>query len=161
MSRKAKTDSPFPEIQHAKKRAFLTAYSHTASTVRAAEAAKCDRSSHHDWLKSDATYAAAFELAKVLSVECLEAEAARRAREGFDEGVWHQGVQVGTQRRYSDTLLIFLLKGAAPHKYRDNVRTELSGPEGKAIQVDSTLGAADAVLAALDRVAERLEEDST
>jgi hypothetical protein len=33
-------------------------------------------------------------------------------------------------REYSDTLLIFLLKGARPQKYRDNVRQEVSGPNG-------------------------------
>ena len=31
---------------------------------------------------------------------------------------------------YSDTLLIFLLKGVRPQKYRDNVRQEISGPDG-------------------------------
>jgi hypothetical protein len=31
---------------------------------------------------------------------------------------------------FSDTLLIFLLKGARLHKYRDNLRQELAGADG-------------------------------
>ena len=33
----------------------------------------------------------------------------------------YQGSQVGTVRRYSDTLLIFLLKGRRPEKFKDRV----------------------------------------
>jgi hypothetical protein len=37
---------------------------------------------------------------------------------------------VGVVQEYSDTLLIFLLKGARPQKYRDNVRQEVTGSNG-------------------------------
>ena len=64
---------------------------------------------------------------KRIGAEALEDEATRRAAEGVDEPVFHQGAQVGTIRKYSDTLAIFLLKGAMPEKYRDNAKLELSG----------------------------------
>ena len=47
---------------------------------------------------------------------CLEDEARRRAVDGVDEPVFQQGKQVGTIRKHSDTLLIFLLKGIRPQE---------------------------------------------
>lgn len=150
---KADAQNPFGEIRHAKRRAFLRAYSRTHSLVRASEAAKCDRDMHYHWLKTIPEYPEQFETAKAMAGDFLEAEAIRRATEGVEEAVWHQGVQVGTQRRYSDTLLIFTLKGANPQKYRENVRTEISGPDGKPVQIEG--GASEAILAALERIAAR------
>ena len=50
--------------------------------------------------------------------------------EGWEEPVgWYKGEAGGTVRRFSDTLLIFLLKGAAPEKYRE--RLEVRGALGK------------------------------
>ena len=34
--------------------------------------------------------------------------------------MYHRGKAIGAIREFSDTLLIFLLKGAKPSKYRDN-----------------------------------------
>ena len=44
-----------------------------------------------------------------------------RAVKGWDEPVWHQGVQVGVQRRFSDRLLELLLKGDDPGRYNPQV----------------------------------------
>ena len=44
------------------------------------------------------------------AAESLENEARRRAIEGVVDDVWYQGEKVGKQRRFSDVLLIFLLK---------------------------------------------------
>jgi hypothetical protein len=35
--------------------------------------------------------------------------------------VFYQGIQTATVRKYSDTLLIFLLKGRKPERYRERV----------------------------------------
>ena len=43
------------------------------------------------------------------------------------KAVYHMGEVVGTEREYSDTLLIFLLKGAMPEKYHENVKLEHDG----------------------------------
>lgn len=59
--------------------------------------------------------------------DILEAEARRRAFEGWDEAVFGslgtgQGSgQVGVVRKYDTTLLIFLLKGGRPEKYMDRL----------------------------------------
>ncbi len=110
---------------HPKKRAFLAAYRETGNVRLACTAAQIGRSSHYRWL-DDSDYAEQFEQAKKDAVDVLEAEARRRAVEGWEEPVgWYKGQAGGTVRRYSDTLLIFLLKGAAPQKYRE--RMEVSG----------------------------------
>ena len=57
------------------------------------------------------------------AVDALEDEAVRRAYEGVERAVTVAG-QREIIREYSDTLLIFLLKGARPERYRDNLRLE-------------------------------------
>ena len=52
-------------------------------------------------------------------VDALELEARRRASEGWEEPVFYEGRQVATVRKYSDTLLIFLLKGRRPDVFKD------------------------------------------
>lgn len=110
-----------------KKAAFLAAYAETATVTHAARAAQVDRVQHYRWLASDDGYRAAFEIAAEEAVEKLEREAMRRAAEGVDEPVFHKGEVVGYVRKYSDTLLIFLLKAARPDKYRDNLHLDLTG----------------------------------
>jgi hypothetical protein len=50
-------------------------------------------------------------------VEALEREAWRRAVEGYDYPVTYGGEITDTYHKYSDTLLIFLLKANCPEKY--------------------------------------------
>lgn len=60
------------------------------------------------------------------SVDVLEEEARRRAVIGVEEPVFHRGEICGHVQKYSDTLLIFLLKGMRPKKYRDNWNGQLA-----------------------------------
>jgi hypothetical protein len=118
-------------IQLQKKQAFLDAYSQCGNITEAAKLAKIDRTTHYDWLTRDPEYPERFKNAENQAIDSLEKEAWRRAVEGVEEPVgWHQGVAGGTVRRYSDTLLIFLLKGARPERYRENIRQEITGPNG-------------------------------
>ena len=115
---------------HAKRAAFLAAYRETGNIKLACEAAQIGRSSHYRWRESDPDYAEEFERAKKDAVDVLEAEARRRAVEGWEEPVgWYKGQAGGTVRRFSDTLLIFLLKGLRPDVYRE--RVEVSGTLSK------------------------------
>jgi len=110
----------------AKKAAFLAAYRENGNIRLACEAGQIGRSSHYRWMERYPDYVKEFEQAKADAVDVLEAEARRRAVDGWKEPVgWYRGQAGGTVRRYSDTLLIFLLKGAAPQKYRE--RMEVSG----------------------------------
>jgi hypothetical protein len=113
-----------------KQRAFLAAYAKIGNISRAAAAAEVSRSLHYRWLE-DEGYRAEFDNAHDEACDSLEAEARRRAEEGVDEPVFYKGEVCGTVRRYSDTLMIFLLKGAMPEKYKD--RGELQVKKGTGI----------------------------
>jgi len=101
-----------------KRKAFLAAFAEVGTITRAAEIAKVTRQAHYLWMK-DPEYAEAFAQAEQQACDRLEQEARRRAVEGVEEPVFHRGKQCGVVRKYSDTLLIFLLKGAMPEKYKD------------------------------------------
>lgn len=130
--------------------AFLAALAATCSVTRACEAAGMGRRTAYEWRESDPEFAARWEKAKRIGAEALEDECVRRAREGVDEPVFYQGDECGTVRKYSDTLAIFLLKGAMPEKYRENSRMELTGANGGPVQISDTERAAKiaAILAA-------------
>jgi hypothetical protein len=70
-------------------------------------------------------YAAEFADAHEHACDSLEVEARWRATDGVDEPVFYKGEVCGTVRRYSDTQLIFLLKGAMPEKYKDRVEDRI------------------------------------
>ncbi len=109
-------------IKHPKKRAFLAAYSETGNISRSAEIAHIERATHYNWLKADQQYVDAFQQAHEKAIDTLESEARRRAVEGVEKPVYQGGRKVGVVREYSDVLLIFLMKGANPGKYRENVK---------------------------------------
>ncbi len=58
------------------------------------------------------------------AVETLEAEARRRALEGVEENVYYQGAVIGRTRKYSDTMLMFLLRAYRPDIYRERRETD-------------------------------------
>lgn len=107
---------------YTKKQAFLEAYAELGTVTHAAKAAGIGRQTHYDWLESDEEYAEAFRTSEEAVGDKLEAEAIRRATEGVERAVYHRGEVVGYERNYSDTLLIFLLKGHKPEKYQDRAR---------------------------------------
>lgn len=121
--------------------AFLGAFSECGVIGRAAEIAGCARKTHYRWLLDDPTYPPRFEDARDQACDRLEMEARRRAVEGVMEPVFGSGgkgqgtVRVGDIRRFSDTLLIFLMKGAMPEKYRERQSVEHSGQLVHAIKV--------------------------
>ena len=140
----------FGKIRHPKKRAFLAAVANTANVLRAAEIAGMDRDNHYLWLKKDPAYAAAFEIAWQRGTDALEAEAVRRAYEGVTKPIFHAGKRAidvvqnpdgslkrdesgkpigipAAVREYSDTLLIFLLKGRNPAVFSDRTALEHRG----------------------------------
>ena len=123
------------KIPHPKKAAFLAALAEVGNITQAAEIAGLDRKTHYIWMKNDPDYPALYEEAMEQAADRLEQEARRRAVEGVEEPVFYQGKQVGTIRKYSDTLLIFLLKGARPEKYAERYDQRISGPGGGPVEV--------------------------
>lgn len=132
--------------QQRKKKAFLTAFGQTGTVTAAAQLAGIDRKMHYTWLlqDEDGSYHKAFAEAEDIATERMEQEAIRRAVQGVPEPVFYQGQQVGYVQRYSDTLLMFMLKGQRPDKFRDNVRQEISGPNGGPVDMGFKIKIEDA-----------------
>jgi uncharacterized protein YbjQ (UPF0145 family) len=110
----------------AKQRAFLAVYSEAGNISQAAELANVNRCMHYTWMEKSEVYREAFEEAMEKAADRLEQEARRRAVNGVSEPVFYKGEQCGTIQRYSDTLLIFLLKGVRPEKYRERFGHEIT-----------------------------------
>ena len=130
--------------------AFLEALASGLSVSGACKAAQVPRQTAYDWRNADEAFAAAWDEAIGHGTEALEDEARRRAVEGVvrEHTHYHQGMRVGTdiETKYSDTLLIFLLKARNPEKYRDNSKVELSGDPNRPLIVERVLfGANDTV----------------
>lgn len=110
-----------------KQGAFLAALEQTGNVTRAAEHVGVDRRLFYRLREKDPTFAEAWQRALLIGIEALEDEARRRAFEGYNKPVFQQGAQVGTIREFSDTLAIFLLKGAKPDVYRERQDVNVSG----------------------------------
>lgn len=107
-----------------KKKAFLAAFRETGNVRLACLAAEVGRSTIYRWLE-EPEYREAFDLAKEDAADILEAEAKRRAVEGVEEPVgWYKGEAGGVVRKYSDSLMIFLLKGLRPDVYRERIQVQ-------------------------------------
>jgi hypothetical protein len=148
-----------------KARAFLAAFRVTASITRAAEAAGIERDLHYRWLKDSKGYAAAFERAREEAGQTLEDEAVRRAHQGiFTPNIWKgqfayaesdyiPDPETSSKKlklyklkedakplgvvNYSDQLLMFILKGLKPDKYRE--RGLFEGKRGEPLAIAGTL----------------------
>ena len=99
---------------------MLVALAETGNVTEAALAAKIDRCTHYKWLNADPAYVESAAEAMEQAADHLETEARRRAVDGVSEPLMYQGIKVGHVLKYSDTLLIFLLKAVRPEKYRDH-----------------------------------------
>jgi hypothetical protein len=113
-----------------RQKAFLAAYEQVGSIARAAEAAKIGRTTHWAWMRTDPEYPKKFAAAQTVASEVLIDEATRRAVDGVEEPVgFYKGKAGGTVKRYSDILLMFLIKAKRP-EYRDSSRLHLGFDAG-------------------------------
>jgi hypothetical protein len=132
VSKPNESEEPVLSGRHRKKTlnrvpVFLEAYRTTASVASAARIAGLRRESHYDRLANDPAYQKAFARAKEELSDTIEGELFRRAIRGEKEPVFYRGKKVATVTRRSDSLLMFIAKGAMPNKYRENVTTEHTG----------------------------------
>lgn len=111
-----------------KQKAFLEKFEECCSISKASRYSKIPRRTVYQWEMDDPEFKREFDRSRKIVIATLEDEAARRAYEGNMRPVFQGGKKVGNIREYSDTLLIFLLKGLAPEKYRE--RFEHTGKGG-------------------------------
>lgn len=110
---------------------FLGDFRLCGNVLRSAAAAGIDRRTVYGWLGDDAKFKALHDEALQDALDRLEEEARRRAIDGWMEPVVSGGTLVTHVRKYSDTLLIVLLKGKRPDTFRE--RHEITGKNGAAL----------------------------
>ena len=93
-----------------------------------AEAAGTSRRNAYKARYSSEAFAAKWDEAIASATDKLELEARRRAYSGVDEPVYYKGQLIDTIKKYSDNLLITLLKAHRPEKFRE--RFEHTGADG-------------------------------
>lgn len=141
-------------VQATKKSEFLRQYAQSGIMSTCCDAVGIDQSTVYRWRDADPVFATLLVWASEHAIDLLEDEARRRAVKGVPKGVYHQGELVATEQQYSDTLLIFLLKGARPSKYRENIRVEIDVRK-VAEEVAARAGGgatAEAILAEAERI---------
>lgn len=105
------------------------------STVRdAAKLIGINPKTAYRWREADKAFATAWAEAYEIGGWTLEAEAQRRAVDGTEKPVFYNGKECGRVREYSDTLLIFLMKGRDPARWCDRVRAARIQAEAEAKQ---------------------------
>jgi hypothetical protein len=137
---------------------FLQSVALTGNIGTSAKVAAVDRKTIYNRRNRDPEFAAA--LADALEDACdeMEMEARRRGKDGVNEPVIHQGQVMGawvmpdgtvvakdtpgarlvplTIKRYSDVLLIFMLKAHRPEKFRERYEHKHTGTApGGAVEV--------------------------
>jgi hypothetical protein len=96
-------------IRTAENRAnFLEAVRSSGNVTQACDAVGLARTAVYAWRDEDPSFADDWEAALTLGIEAMEDEARRRAFAG------------------SDLLMIFMLKGAKPEKYRDRSTVDVN-----------------------------------
>lgn len=143
------------------KQAFLDALANTgvvktAITVSGVRSySTCKR-----WRDTDPVFAEAYDEALEAAADLLEQEARRRAVEGTVRVKFHPKTgELVDEIQYSDSLMMFLLKGSRPDKFAERTKSELSGPGGAPIETND--GAAAARIAAIFEEAARRRREQT
>jgi len=111
--------------------ALLGAIAATGNLTLACEQLNMSRLSVYSFKAENAEFAKALNEAMQLGVEAWKDAAARRAFQGWERPIYQQGLQVGADRHFSDTLALAFLKAADPEHFQDRSRMEL-GPAGAA-----------------------------
>ena len=106
--------------------AFIEALRATGNVTRAAQYAGRSRNQAYHVRQHSEHFAAQWREALEEGSDLLEAEARRRAVTGIDKPVYYKGKVVGSITKYSDRLLMFLLKAHDP-KFRDGGKVEHPG----------------------------------
>jgi hypothetical protein len=102
------------------KQIFIEELARSGNVLLSSRKAGVSRTAVYKARKDDPAFADNWDDAMDEAVDLLEAVARGRAVNGIDKPVYRGGVQVGTIREYSDTLLIFLLKAHRPERFRDS-----------------------------------------
>lgn len=146
------------ETTDQRRKIFLAELAAHGRVATAARAAGLDRSDTYKSRDRDPEFAKQWDDALEMFIDSLEGAARLRAVEGTEKGVWHQGALVGTERQYSDSLLLAMLRAKRSREYGDKSKMELSGPEGAPLQITESPTAIGRKIAFALAVAMRAKE---
>jgi hypothetical protein len=122
------------KLTPARRKRFLEVLAETGNVTVAVRLSGTSRTRAYELRKADDEFAAAWGEAEEIAADRLEAEAWRRAVEGIAEPLVSAGKIVRDDdgqpiaiRRYSDNLLLALLKAHRPDKFRERRAIEPMG----------------------------------
>lgn len=115
------------------KTAFILELRKTGLEAKSAAAAGLTPSQLRRLYESDEAFQEEALDAMELRIDDFEEEAIRRAVEGVEKPVFHQGQIVGHVIEYSDSLLTKVLMARRPKHYSD--KKQLSGPEDGPLRI--------------------------
>ena len=134
-----------------RRRLFLRAFATRGIVLEGCRAAGVSRSTVDKWREQSEWFEELYCIAIEEAADRIEAEAIRRAVDGYDEPVIYQGMPTTvvdpvtgeqrqlTVRKYSDALMALVLRGARPEKYRENHKVELEGGAGGVLIVPGAI----------------------
>lgn len=134
-----------------RRRLFLRAFATRGIVLEGCRAAGVSRSTVDKWREQSEWFEELYCIAIEEAADRIEAEAIRRAVDGYDEPVIYQGMPTTvvdpvtgeqrqlTVRKYSDALMALVLKGARPEKYRENHKVEVEGGAGGVLIVPGAI----------------------
>lgn len=133
--------------------AFLASLAKWGVITAATDAAGITRRWVYEYRQRDPEFAAEWDLALERYADSLEQEASRRGRDGVLEPVYQGGARVGHVRKFDSQLLLALLRGARPEKYRERVDVLITVRESaKRVAIEQGLDVAEFVALA-ERIA--------
>lgn len=136
-----------------KREIFLEHLAATGNVSESAEVSGYGRRAWYSLKDSDPEFSVAWDEALKQATDALIIEGRRRALEGVEEPVFYQGEVCGYVRRYSDTLLMFLVKAHRPEYATE--RKQLTGADGSPL-IPATPSLTDKERAILATVASQL-----
>lgn len=99
---------------------------------RAAIEAGAPRMTFYKLRDNDERFGAAWDAAVEAGTDTMEDEAKRRGVLGYERALHHQGRLTGDKvNEHSDVLLMFMLNGRRPEKFRQNVKVDATVTQGK------------------------------
>lgn len=134
-----------------RRRLFLRTFANRGIVLEGCRAAGVSRSTVDKWREQSEWFEELYCIAIEEAADRIEAEAIRRAVDGYDEPVIYQGMPTTvvdpvtgeqrqlTVRKYSDALMALVLKGARPEKYRENHKVEVEGGAGGVLIVPGAI----------------------
>lgn len=115
---------------------FIDALKTTGNVLASCRHASVHRSWAYTVRARDPKFFEEWENAIQESCDLMILEAQRRGMKGTKEPVYYLGKKIGEVTKYSDNLLMFLIKGIRPETYRENYNVaQASTPAGPPGQI--------------------------